>query len=810
MPLKGLFDGPIFGREQGTLTALQNMEIKASGYAEARGGMEELKPNGGTAADAASAGAYSCVHQVNTSYGWIRTYDSAAAAGSRFSKNLQLDPGGWPPFPTNVVNDAVYCGSDLPFSRITTNLMSSGGAALVGATFAYEYWNGSTWAALTTAETITWSNINATQYASWTLPTNWVASAEGDTDNGTVLKYWMRVRLSAISSGATGFCHWIFGTWVGMRELYEINQNPRGGASTASLKRLGQTGTTTQWYEVLGSMFSGASQPARAASYRGRLYFTTGREQDRWDGANINSIGLQKFAATATLSGPGAFTGIGAGIWRYYVAWGYGQNNFDPTSGSTQRDLGSLYGVGEALATVGGATYANEITTTLGNEEVYITITGTMPTDAGGIYVYRTQDLTGVPVSDRDTFPAFLITSRYRITTGTNPATAIQGGGIIVDNFPAPVFPPVEAVLYDNKPPERCKYVAVYQNRLLLGDDLAWYWSDPFKPDIFQRATNFISLARAQGGRHMGGVEFADQVVLFTEDQTWGLTNIDMDVPHLYPIHPAVGCVAPESIAVGDGVLVWAAKDGFYAWDGTGLPKRISDSMDQTFGSMSYETHGGSRATIHNGRYDIRIASADMGTIGLAYRFSLEAFLAKKHPWSTILLAGFASTLAPLATIHAPLGNNDAGMVHSIWGKVDYTTAAGEYGLFLGELTTQDAGSNYSCAATMHFPLPPNRLLSTARLLAYYQATNGWGTPALAFTPTTFIGSSPGTLNTGTPDTGDDYSLIGGTFSAVPRGLSDIQISFTVASSASGTVNRQRFFGAVLEGNPAGIRRGQV
>jgi hypothetical protein len=293
---------------------------------------------------------------------------------------------------------------------------------------------------------------------------------------------------------------------------------------------------------------------------------------------------------------------------------------------------------------------------------------------------------------------------------------------------------------------------------------------------------------------------------LWTEDQTWGLTNVDLDVPQLFPIALGVGCVAPDAACVVDGVLIWPARDGFYAWAGGKEPPiKISAKMDEAFGDMSFETHGGSKATGHRRKYDVRISSPDYSTIGAAYRFSLDS-----AEWSTLTPTGFSSTLFPLTTVYAPLGNNDAGGVHPLWGKVDYGTGAGEYGLFLGELTTQDAGSNYTCYGDMHFPVPPGELFTPYRIKAYYQATDGWGTPAFSFLNSDVIGSSVGIISTGAADTGDDYSVIGGTFSQVGRGSSCLKVRFSVSSAAGGTVNRQRLFGALLQGKASDIRRGGV
>lgn len=808
MPLKTVTDGPLFGKPAGTLSELVNMGLW-DGYAEARGGFEELKPNSGTGADAISAGGYSSIHQVATNYGWIRTYDSAAGAGSQYSKNLQFHPGGFAVYPTAAVGDCIYYGSDFDFNRI--GLVTVGGIGLWAPTLVAEYWNGSltqapngahaNWVALTTSETFTYGGVAGMEFESWTMPTDWALCTVGDSGTGNVLKKWMRIRVSATAGAPTvPYGQAAFGFWSGMRELYSASQSPRTSATSGLLKRHGQTATTEQWFSVNSSLFSGSGSPSRMASYRGRLFLVNGKDQKRWDGSQFVDIGLAASAATGTTVAAATVTGKGAGIWRYYFAWGYGPCQ-TTAAYSAQQDVQPLYGYGQA-------NFIGTATTTAGvNELVNIQLTSAPPADASCVAIFCTQDLTNVAAGDRPNFPAFLLQSFRRIANGVwdfdngfGPTAAVA----YQDIYPKNIFPPKEALNYDVSPPSRCKFIAVYQNRLFLADNDTIYWSDAFTPDLFslKSTTGFIRLARALGGRNMGIVEFADQLVAFTEDQTWGVTNVDLDVPQLYPIHPGVGCIAPDSIAVADGWLVWMAKDGFYAWDGGRQgPKKVSEDYDQSFWNLSYENHGGSKATIHNRQYVVRLSNPDYSTVGASYRLILDGM-----KWSTMSPTGFASTLFPLATIHAPLGNNDAGVLHPIWGKVDYGTGAGEYGLFLGELTTQDDGTSYTCSATMHFPLKPNRLLRPDRIYGYYQAIAGWGTPGFSLIVSSQIGGSFGSLSASVTDTGADYSIVGAKFSDRPN-LSDLQIKFTVSSAAGGTVNTQRFFGAILEGDDVSVPR---
>jgi hypothetical protein len=809
MPLKKYTTGPIFGQPQGTLTALHNMYLTPDGYAEARGGFEKPKLVGGTPADGLTSGGYADAIELSTSYGWIRTFDSAAGAGSRYSANRQLHPGGWRPFPTTVLTDAVYFGSDIPFSRIGMFLTR----ALASATFTvvYEYSTGpGTWSAFAaTPETINFATSFTMQFASWRMPTDWVAAVVGDgagSTNGNVYKCWMRIRITAVTVlTVIPLVQYAFGFWNGMKEIYFSASDPLVGNSLGSFERHGIEGTTTEWFPIASHTAMNAV-PMRLAAYRGRVVGTNSKETKRWDGNTYVDLGVTSTAITGSATPAALAAGMGAGIWSYYYAWGNGPcQNFDTYV--DRQDAQPLYGWGRA-------SFIASATTTAGvNEQVDLVLITPPPVGVSAVAIYRTDDLTNVPAGKRANMPAYLINSFRILEHNTSPLGFEQAwgglGNIYSDTQVDQIFPRQEAAQYDVSPPLRCKYVLAHQNWLLLGDDETWFISDPFQIDRFstKATTGYVRLNGANGGRNMGGVSFGDQAVLFTDNQVWGLTNLDMDVYQLYPIALNVGCIAPDAAAAGEGRLIWPGHDGFYQWlGGRDAPKKISADLDDTFQNLSYETHGGSRGIIVDRQYKVALTTPSPGTNPPVYVFDFAT-----ETWSKLVQGGINSTLSPLCTVHAPLGNNDAGVKHGLWGKISYATGGGnDYSLYLGDLTTQDDGANYTCTTTMHFPLPPSAMFKPKRALAYYSAANGWGSPSLINATASPIGTTPGTLNTGTADTGTDYSLIGGTFSAATTGTSDVKVTFAVDSAAGGTPRTQRFYGAIVEGQPAGVRRGAV
>jgi len=802
IPLTGVSDGPYMLEPPGTLTALQNMRLRPGGYAEARGGMEKLKPSGGTSAEPVTSGGTSAGIQVSTSNGWLRGF---ASSGSIWSVNQQFNPGYYKPFANGDVDDAFYEGSDAPFGRSGYKMQV---AANWNVTLVREYWDGAAWSALTMQETFGWTTIDTTSavdgYDSWQIPSNWAATVIGNTTTGNILKYWKRTRISAkVAVTTVPRLSSAFMQSIGMRELYVLSQQPYTAGPNGKLMRYDQSaaGGTAQYFAVDSAMYSSPESIPSVAAYSGRVFMTNPKETKKWDGNAFQDVGNARPTAPGSSRQAGA--GLGAGIWRYYVAFGYGPLGNDPPF-TTNGYLAPTFGISRATLVVPTANAdpndANSIVTTAGNERVRIDWSAlSVSSSVSCIIIYRTQDLTNVNVAQRDAVPAYPwvnLDRFYLITTTTWDDT----GGAFIDGA-------AQAVLYDNLPPRGSRYCFIFENRLVLGGGpgSGWYYSDPFFPDQFNNTFQFLQFVRAQGGRDMGGVEFGGWGVFFTEDQTWGAQNLDADVPYLIPIHSGVGCVAPNSIAVGDGWLIWAARDGIYAWDGSRAgPKNVSGKFKHTFASLNFEAHGGSRAVIHNHKYDLTFVDAKNGQIGTAFTLNLENF-----EWATRTTN---DKKIPLCLIHAPLGHADAGVPHALYAKATIGTSsasdATSYSPCVADYTTQDDGTNYTCLATAHFPLPPGGTFSPKRVLAYYDALDGWVTPALSVAASNIGEGDVGTITTGGPDTGTDYSIIAGTYSLQSSGTSDLKVTLSASSAAGGAVYGQRFFGMVLEGEEGEFRQG--
>ena len=766
---RGYTDLPAYGREKGWCYDLTNMRLMPGGYLEARGGMEKLTI--GAAADVATAGIVTGAHEHTLpNIGWIVL---ATTGGTVYSTNKALFAWFDLWLTTAVLNDAIYIGSDFPFSRVVFNVGQGAVTSGTDPTFLWEYSaSGGTWASLTMTTSPNFTTVGE-EIAEWATPSsaNWFT-----TTANNVRQFWVRVRISAITVGITTKItqktQRIYSDWRGNRQLYLSVADGLGASNNAAVKRLGDNGTTVTYTSVDSSLFSGNNARMRFASYRGALYYVNGKDQRRWNQDAGADMGFTKPTSSGiTLANSG--TGL-TGVFIYALTYGYGPAGEWGESNEVQSPASA------ALANNGQL-----ITFNLTN----------LP--ASGIvdyvYVYRTADLASMTSDARTAAPMYRIATVTRNADGTMPTT-------YTDNTAAFPFPPRALNIAVNTPPIRCRFIAVHKNRVFIGSNNQYpgrvWWSEPFQAEAFITDENFADFTRQTGGIITGLIEFNDQVVVFTEDQMFGIANVDTDVPDIYIIHPSVGSIAPDAVASGANRLMWLARDGVYLWNGNDPPERVSDDVSATFGKLSFEKHVQSRAIIHNRMYTVLlISSLDRVANASAFRYDLVT-----NSWS---LASFAdSTIsnrqAPFIVISAPLGHSDAGVRHPLWAPAD--NRATVWPVYLGEQTTIDNATGFSLSVKVHMGPTGYASFSPDRIAAYYDNNSGlladpsfamnaafhWATPALA---------------TGYGDAATDYQLVEVNASEKTAGSGAIFVTWSATTKSGGTLNGQRLHAIFLDGD---------
>lgn len=817
---------PAFNREPGWLRTCGNMRVRPGGHLEMRGGLVRPRPTGGTAVDptaVANSGYFGAISSA-APFGWVRVFTNSGGPGTfvlNGAGNLALK--SWWIFRIAQVGDYLLIGSDTPFSSVTLTLAGTGGFA-GAATLTYKYGTADggppTYSNLTTTSVFDFvtavPNGGRQTTASWAVNSNWVPTTEGNATDGYSFKYFVKIEVTAfVAGGDIQMGHEnTHADWAGMNELYVAHGAPVTAANNGAIKLYTHNVTSANWYTVGSALHSGNHPRYKFASYHGVLYMVNGIDQKRWDGGTLSNIGLPAPTIAFTVAdggaGPGTWTGLGAALqFRYAFTYGYGSQQV-----AVPRDLSAQHGrtfsptlFGEsppgAQSNIAYPLGGNRITIADANQ-VNISFPVAPPANVDAIYVYRTDDLTNVPASMVDSMPYFLIFTIYRNNAGVF-ATAPT---FYLDQRLDYPTPQKELDRTDSTPPPRCKNIWVHKNRLFMANSdrfpgRVWWSKNAYVLDAFdQDGFIFEDFGTTEGGRIMAGGEYLNQAVVLTEDQLYGIADVDSDAFQSYPIAP-VGCVAPDTFAVKDGIAMWLARDGIYRMKDGQLPVKVSKAMDRTFSRMSYEQHGWSKGVIHNGQYELWLIKPNTSppTDGWRYDILMEEENEGIGTWSSV---GYSPTalVVPLATVTAPLGTDDAGVRHPLLAPMALG-ANGSFRVYLGELGVLDDAAVIGVTVDIHYGPSGFRYFAIDRVIFYYDADDGWDDPAVSAPTALELGRAIDNTSFGapTPVVASDYRMIQSIFK--PRnhsGTGDVVIRFTANSVGGGTLWGQRLLASYLKG----------
>lgn len=761
----GLTELPIHNQPPGKMTICKNFRVTPDGMLEARGGTEKLLPSGGTATAPIAAGIYTGAQEHISPVAWLFRFDGAAT----YTKNLALQ-AYVDFFSGTAVGNRLYFVSPKKLTNIVFNV----GTAGVGAyTVLWKYLD-----TAGAAQTL----IGVTEDFK-TLGTRTVTfSSPSDIGIRTVNNvlgyvYYAETATAVIGTMPTQKDQRVHVNWEGMKEIYLGSSNSAGGAANGTINRYGQSGTAAAWTSITTSLTSTSDPKIRFASWRGYLYWVNGYEQKRY---NLDSVADMGYTAPtgAVTTAVGGGTGL-TGLFHYVVTYGYGAAG----------ELGESNGL-QTTATVAPV-----------NQDVTVTLSGLTGVPAKGtvdvIYVYRTVDLsTAAAISTSyGAFPFYRVKTVTRDANGAFPATT-QDNTMRVPQ-PITTLNPVS-----NIPPTRCQFITPHRSRMFMGKNHVYpgrvWWSRNFEPESFNQDEDFADLTAGTGGGLTGMIEFADQMIVFTEDTVYGITNVDQDQPYIYVIAKGVGCVASESLRAGYGFLFWLSRGGLYMWDGQNAPERVSDEMPLSFNSLSVESHGGSRAAIYNRQYEVLFVSQSDSVATNTYSGPRFRFDIATKTWNTSELNLSDVYVGALLTVTAPLGHEDYGFRHPLYGKIQ--TTGTYYHVVLGEFKTVDDGAAISYSARVPVGPPHGMAMTVRRMIAVFRSfvPSGWSTPL----GLNIIGALGDTPSTGavTQKTGTGYSTAQASVTGMVGYTSDVSLQLTATSQAGGTAGQQHLIGLYLDG----------
>lgn len=786
---------PLFNRPPGWLKTLQNMRVKPGGWLEARGGQETLRPSGGSSAAVGSAGQVGGVHEHSRQQGAVFMFDPGSGLFSADIGNLYYFPlmaaaaadmvSLTPIIDTRVVDSAIYFGSTDKYSFLRFNLGQGCG---VGSTYliTWEYrTNGGTWQPLSSTVPVDFKVASGIQTMQWLVPNDWAAYSVNNQ-----FMYWVRCRISTagVVAAVASVCQEkIRSNWVGRRNILAgLVGVSKGLGARNDLYVNGETTGGAEIYTVYTAAGIGAVQSTdrdriRMVTYQDRVIITDGTASAKLN-MNFNTsssssqpLGFAKPDATPTLAAGVAVPNFGqACVFAYGISYGWGPNG----------EWGESQVVKSATANFA----ANQRCTVTFGILSGPPVSGMVDV----IYVYRTNDLTGVPASAQNDQPMYRIAAVTRTTgvTVTFPAT-------YTDSTYAIPFPYKSAIQASNLPPSRFKLIAVLKNFLFIGGSDEFpsrvYWSDGSYGEAFDldvtTSSRFADFAWA-GPEVVAMAPAFDAMYCWTEDRMFGIADPDEDFPNVFEVESGRGCTAPDSVCTAFGYLIWQSKDGFYAMDQNRVVTRITNDHAAVFGRMSRLTHGGTRAVIQDGLYEVQLATPDGTAVAGDSRWRFDLV---KPSWSKSTVVR-----APMTVVQAPLGHADQGVMHPIYANMD--PAVSDRFLYVGEYTTTDSGTGYDCIADIHFGPGKFQKFSPRRFAAYYQADSGWGTPVISNAGGTYIYKTVSSFGTVSPKSGSDYKVAIANATERVSGSQDIVIRFKATTVVGGAVRGQRLIAAYLDG----------
>lgn len=126
----------------------------------------------------------------------------------------------------------------------------------------------------------------------------------------------------------------------------------------------------------------------------------------------------------------------------------------------------------------------------------------------------------------------------------------------------------------NNPPSTGIKRLAWHRSRLFAADDNQLYFSQLGVPEQFD-PNNFERVNPQDGQRIVGIVSVNEVLVILKRNSMHILSGDDPNSWSLPVVDPSIGCVAPRSIVVVEGVVYWWSDIGPVRWMGFGMPQPI-------------------------------------------------------------------------------------------------------------------------------------------------------------------------------------------------------------------------------------------
>jgi len=177
------------------------------------------------------------------------------------------------------------------------------------------------------------------------------------------------------------------------------------------------------------------------------------------------------------------------------------------------------------------------------------------------------------------------------------------------------------------------------------------------------------------------------------------LKGQDNDSYYKRTIDPSIGCVDDRSVQMVDGVLMWLALDGVYAWGGSGKPELISQDIDSEI-KAARQLDSNKANWVNSSQADWQAGALDASGPGALVSATIVQGSITPSTWSVVSVST------------ALYGSNAAGF--ETFSDLEYNNNP-----------TWDVVLNHNCTATGGYLSSPNTASCNATV-ATTQTTGTW------------------------------------------------------------------------------------
>jgi len=189
-------------------------------------------------------------------------------------------------------------------------------------------------------------------------------------------------------------------------------------------------------------------------------------------------------------------------------------------------------------------------------------------------------------------------------------------------------------------PPDGAKLLARRRSRLYIAKDDALSISSLAEPEYFPLELTFYTTARQ---RITGLAEHGPAMCILTADTVEQLTGYSEDSFALQSAYAPEGCIAPKSVVVAQGALIYLGVDGIYYFDGevsrplnTQLSEYLKANINPSYAHLSAATYFDNKYLLSYPKGESNVPNETvyvdlkLGTTGIySYAFSCFARLDK-------------------------------------------------------------------------------------------------------------------------------------------------------------------------------------